>query len=174
MKYLRVTTDLFLTLESSKNHKMVWRADGHAVHTDMKGHTGCTFTMGKGSAYSSSTRQKINTKSSTETELVPADETLTQALWTRNFLREQGIDAGKVLLLQYNMSAILMERRGMRSSSKRTRHIRIRALWVTDQVKRGIVTVEHEPTEDMVSDFFTKPLQGSAFRKFRKLILNEE
>ena len=33
--------------------------------------------------------------------------------------------------------------------------------------------VEHEPTDNMVADFFTKPLQDSAFRKFRKLILNK-
>ena len=32
--------------------------------------------------------------------------------------------------------------------------------------------VEYCPTEEMIGDFFTKPLQGSLFRKFRALILN--
>ena len=80
----------------------------------------------------------------------------------------------KIMLLQDNMSAILLEKNGMLSSGKRTRHLSIRAFWVADQVKKGVVEIEHEPTEDMIADYFTKPLQGSAFRKLRKLILNEE
>jgi hypothetical protein len=32
--------------------------------------------------------------------------------------------------------------------------------------------VEHCPTEEMLSDSFTKPLQGMAFKKFRDEILN--
>ena len=76
--------------------------------------------------------------------------------------------------LQDNMSAILLEKNGMFSSGKRTRHLSIRAFWVADQVKKGAVEIEHEPTEDMVADYFTKPLQGSMFRKLRKLILNEK
>ena len=32
--------------------------------------------------------------------------------------------------------------------------------------------MEYCPTGDMVADFFTKPLQGSLFRKLRKIILN--
>jgi len=32
--------------------------------------------------------------------------------------------------------------------------------------------VTYCPTEDMVADFFTKPLQGSAFIRFRNFLLN--
>ena len=28
------------------------------------------------------------------------------------------------------------------------------------------------PTEEMVGDFFTKPLLGAKFRKFRKIVMN--
>ena len=34
------------------------------------------------------------------------------------------------------------------------------------------MTVEYCPTEDMIADFFTKPLQGTQFRKLRALIMN--
>jgi hypothetical protein len=34
--------------------------------------------------------------------------------------------------------------------------------------------VEYCPTEDMISDVLTKPLQGSAFCKLRALLLNME
>ena len=34
-------------------------------------------------------KQKINTKSSTETELIGVDEALPQMLWTKSFLKEE-------------------------------------------------------------------------------------
>ena len=36
----------------------------------------------------------------------------------------------------------------------------------------GEVKIEHCPTKDMVGDFFTKPLQGAQFTKFRYEIMN--
>jgi hypothetical protein len=93
-------------------------------------------------------------------------------LWTRHFLKEQGYDAIESILYQDNKSAILLEENGRASSSKRTRHLNIRYFFVTDHIKAKEVLVVHCPTEDMVSDFFTKPLQGSLFRKMRNLIMN--
>ena len=175
IKYLRFTQDLKLTLECDDVTKIICRADGaHAVHPDMRGHTGGMLTLGKGAVYSTSTRQKINTKSSTETELVAAGEVLTQAIWCKNFIQEQLNVKSKIVLLQDNMSAILLEKNGISSSGKNMRHLSIRAFWIADQVKKGEVSIEHEPTEEMIADFYTKPLQGAAFAKFRKLILNSD
>ena len=58
------------------------------------------------------------------------------------------------------------------SSSKRTRHINIRFFFVKDVVERGDIKIEYEPTEVMVADNFTKPLQGAAFKKFRDIIIS--
>ena len=38
-------------------------------------------------------------------------------------------------------------------------------------MKRGDVTIEYCPTEDMIADFLTKPLQGSLFTRFRNAIM---
>ena len=126
--------------------------------------------MGKGSFYSSSTRQKLNTKSSTETELVAADGVLPQLLWTRNFMIAQGYNVGHNILYQDNLSTMLLERNGKASSGKRTRAIDIRYFYITDKVKAGILEVEHESTDDMVADFLSKPLQGSSFKKFSDIL----
>ena len=40
---------------------------------------------------------------------------------------------------------------------------------ITDTIRRGQTRVEYCPTEHMVADFFTKPLQGASFTKFRNL-----
>lgn len=75
-------------------------------------------------------------------------------------------------LYQDNLSAMLLENNGKGSSSKRTRHIQIRFFFITDMKNDKQLKIEHEPTGTMVGDFFTKPLQGTAFRTFRDRILN--
>jgi hypothetical protein len=130
------------------------------------------MSMGKGSVYASSLRQKLNTRSSTEAELVGADDAIGMILWTRLFLESQGYDVRDTKLYQDNQSAMLLERNGRRSTSKRTRHINIRYFFIADCIEKGDVKVEYCPTEDMVADIFTKPLQGSAFHKFRNDVLN--
>eukprot|EP00957_Ditylum_brightwellii_P138375 10547203-Ditylum_brightwellii.AAC.1 len=47
-------------------------------------------------------------------------------------------------------------------------------LFIKDRIDKGEVRVEHCGAEDMVADYFTKPLQGRLFYKFQKAILNLE
>ena len=49
----------------------------------MRSHTGGFMTMGTGGAYVQSRKQNLNTKSSTEAEIVGVDDVLTQVIWTR-------------------------------------------------------------------------------------------
>lgn len=172
IKYLRAEPKLPLTLEADNTHVVKWWVDASfAVHPDMKSHTGATMSMGKGSVYSTSVRQKLNTKSSTEAELVGVDDVMPMVLWTRYFLEAQGYNVDTDMC-QDNQSAMLLEKNGRASSGKRTRHINIRYFFVADRVKSGEVRSKHCPTDDMLGDYFTKPLQGSKFRKFRNQILN--
>jgi hypothetical protein len=142
------------------------------VHPYLKSHTGGTLSLGKGSVYSASTRQKLNTKSSTKAELVGVDDIMPLILWTLYFLDAQGYGVTENKVFQDNQSAILLDKNGRRSSSRRTRHINIRYFFVTGQIQSKELTVEYCPTGEMVADMFTKPLQGSPFRKFRAAVLN--
>ena len=58
------------------------------------------------------------------------------------------------------------------SCGSRSRHINIRYFWVVDRIKqKGYdFSVEYCPTGQMVADFFTKPLQGSLFRRMRDVV----
>ena len=129
--------------------------------------------MGGGALMCTSKKQRLNTKSSTEAELVAVDDMMSQIIWTRNFLLAQGFQLNGNVVYQDNQSAILLERNGSASSSKRTRHINIRFFFAKDCVQAGELSIEYCPTESMVADFFTKPLQGQKFLEFRKLIMNE-
>ena len=50
----------------------------------------------------------------------------------------------------------------------------IRYFYITEQVQKKAIHVTHCPTEEMVTDFFTKPLQGSLFTKIREYIMGNE
>ncbi len=68
---------------------------------------------------------------------------------------------------------MLLMKNGKMSSGKRTKHFDIRYFYVKDLIDRGVINVvSHCISEDMIADFFTKPLQGKRFDKFRDVILH--
>jgi hypothetical protein len=173
IRYLRGTPKLALTLSSTSTATPKWWVDGsHGVHPTLRGHTGGCMTLGAGMQQNTSTSQKMNSRSSTETELIAADDLMPSILWTNYFLEHQGYTSNNTILYQDNKSAILLENNGRKSSGKRTKHINMRFYFITDRIRGGELTVEHCPTNDMIADFFTKPLQGKTFFKFRSLIMN--
>jgi hypothetical protein len=71
LKYLRCTCSLPLTLFTDSLTSIVWYVDAsHQTHDDCKGHTGSILTFGHGAMTSSSIKQKVPLKSSTESELI--------------------------------------------------------------------------------------------------------
>lgn len=172
MEYLRGDLQRPLVLGADSDGILMWYVDASfAVHPNMRSHTGGGLTMGRGFPIVVSTKQKLNTRSSTESELIAVDDVMPIILWTRNFLLEQGYGVIENLLLQDNKSAILLEKNGRKSSGKRTRHVNIRYFFITDRINMKEISVEWCPTKDMVADFMTKPLQGSHFRKLRDYIM---
>jgi Reverse transcriptase (RNA-dependent DNA polymerase) len=173
MQYLRATKDMPLMLEADHMHELKWWVDAsYEVHPDMKGHTGGLLSLGKGAVYGTSKGHKMVTRSSTEAELVSLYDVLPQILWTRNFLDAQGYGVLDSVVHQDNKSTILLAENGRMLSSKRTRHLNIRYFFVTDCVKAKELSIKYCPMEEMISDYFMKPLQGTLFRKMCDLIMN--
>ena len=128
--------------------------------------------MGKGASHSELSPQKLNTRCSTEAELVAADLAMTNVLWTKWFCEAQGYKITSNVLQQDNESAIRLEKNGKFSLHKATRHINIRYFFITDQINKKNVTVKYCPTDDLTADFMSKPLQGAKFQKFKSMIMN--
>ena len=108
----------------------------HATHEDFRGHTGGCVKMGDGVMHSISKRQNINTKSSTETELVGASDYLPYFIWLVYFMRHQGYVPERKVLFQDNQSTMKLLKNGRKSAGTRSRHINIRYFWITDVLKR--------------------------------------
>lgn len=173
MGFLKKTQNDVLTLQASNDGIITWHLDAaFGVHKDLRSHTGATMMLGAGAIQSVSTKQKVNTRSSTEAELISIDDVISKVLWTKLFLQEQGIDIKQNILLRDNQSSMKMEMNGKSSTGKRTRHFNIKYFYITDLIERKEVTIQYCPTESMIADYMTKPLNGAKFHKFRKLIMN--
>ena len=169
MQYLGDTAEILLTLRANGTNIFEWWFDGlYAVHPDMHSQTSGTMSLVMWYTISTSIKQKIHTKSSTETELIAAYDLMLHILWTNYFLNWQGNNAKDTIFYQDNKSAILLNKNGKKSSSKRTKHIAIRYYFITDRVKADELNIRYCPTGDMVADYFKKPLQGNKFYQFCK------
>ena len=178
MRYLNGTSEDVLTLSADNLHTLKWYVDASfAVHPDFRSHTGAIMQMGsngQGAILSSSSKQKLNTRSSCEAELVGADDISTKILWTKLFMEAQGFKIRDNVVYQDNKSTMLLLENGKRSSGKRTRAINIRYFFLTDQREKGNVQFEYCPTGDMIGDYLTKPKQGKDFRRFRNAIMGHK
>ena len=172
LEYIKGTIDLEYTLGADTMGKLrTWVDASYAVHPDMKSHTGGIMSLGIGGFIPKSWKQKLNTKSSTEAELVGASDYLPNTMWVKMFLEAQGYKIEENYFEQDNESAIKMEKNGRSSAGPKSRHVDIRYFWIKDRTKANGIQIRHCPTLQMLADFLTKPLQGSLFVKFRDVLL---
>ena len=175
IRYLRHTLYMCLVLGKDDTESVRWWIDAsYTVHPSMHGHTGAAMTMGNGSIYSCSWKQKMVTRSSTESEVVSIYDVLPQILWTKKFLEDQGLTIKETVLYQDNMSSMLLEHNGRQSSTKHTKHMDIWYFYVSDHIRNKTLSLKHCPTEEMLADYFTKPLQGALFTRLRNHIMGAE
>ena len=148
-----------------------WIDAAYAVNTDMRSQTRGAISLGLEVLHAKCSKQKLNVKSSTEAELVGTSEYIPYNLWLTLFMSEQGYKIKDNILYQDNKSTMLMLKNGRNSCTGNSRHINIRYFFVKDRIDKGELRIEHCPSTDMLADFFTKPLQGQLFNKFRDVII---
>ena len=107
----------------------------------------------RGSFSSTFEKQKLNTKSLTESEIVGVSDFLPKVMFIDLFLAAQGFPLKENIVHQDNESAIKLEVNGRRSCGKRTCYVDTRCFHVKDLVGKKRVTFKHYPTEKMLADF---------------------
>ena len=92
MRYIRGTKELPMILSTDSANIVKWWVDGYyGIHPDARSQTGGTASLGKGSFVSTSIKQILNNRSSTETEIVSADDLMPHLCWTNYFLNAKDI-----------------------------------------------------------------------------------
>ena len=86
----------------------------------------------------------------------------------------QGYEIQKNILYQDNKSTILFLENGQKCASKRTLAINIRYFFLANQREKGNIMVEWYPTNKMLGDPMTKPLQGAAFKNMADLLMGQK
>jgi hypothetical protein len=173
LKYFKSTKELgiFLGLSTENDLRVICYADAsHGTHYNGKSHTGIVISHGRGAILAKSMKQKIVCRSSTESELVALSDATSLAAYELQFMNSLGIDIKKAHLYQDNTSTIRIAMNG-KSCSDRTKHIKLRYFFIKQYIDSGEFEITHCPTDMMVADLLTKPLQGKQFRTLRDKLL---
>jgi hypothetical protein len=140
----------------------------YVIHDrDKKSHSSCSIVLGTdGPLYTTSVKQSIVTKPSTEAELVAFPATTSAVITLRHLPIGQGYPAVPTTVYQDNISTTSLIDNGG-PCSKRSRHIDIRHL---EKITDISIQVVRCPAEIMWANFLTKPVQCAQLIIERQLI----
>jgi hypothetical protein len=168
--YLSITLEQKLLLRIGANLEVRAYVDSSfGTYMDCKSVTGTVIYLGEAPVYFKSSKQKVVTRSSTEAELIGISDALSQILWMREYVLHQKITVGPVILFQDNKSTIFLASKG-RSTSERTRHIKIRYFFISHYIETNEIIIKHMPTASMIADALNKPLHGATFVEMTKAL----
>lgn len=173
LKYLNGSKDSVLVLEPNATMLLEGYIDASfACHNDGKGHTGLVVTLGGRTVLCMSSKQKLVTRDSTESELVGLSDKLMNVVQCYDFLIAQGLNCDVPVLYQDNTSTITLVTKG--GGQYRTKYMRVRQAFVEEHHRAGAVVVKYLPTGRMLADALTKPLQGAVFRYMTRHITGQQ
>lgn len=166
MRYLLATKHFRLNLGGNTvDLKAFVDADWAGDHRDRKSNSGFIITFGGGAISWAARKQTCVALSSTEAEFIAAAEVGQELLWIRKLMDDVREPVKKILLYEDNQSAI----RQLESErlERRSKHVDTKFQFIKDLVQQGVLTVVYCPSENMVADMLTKPLNKIKLMKHR-------
>jgi hypothetical protein len=127
------------------------------IHADGKSQTARVFTLGNGCIVANTTKQKMTTRSSCESELVCGSDSASEVLGLRNYMLTRNHTEHKAILVQDNQSAATIMTNGL-ASVRKTKHMNLKYFFIKDYVEDGQREVRSIGTNDMIADVLSKPL----------------
>ena len=128
--------------------------------------TGYCFLLSGAAICWKSRKQQTVAASTTEAEYMSLGDATKEALWLRSLLIGLGTinDDFPIPILVDNQGAIHLAKNPL--ISNRSKHIDIRHHFVREKIVSKLISLQFCPTDNMVADIFTKPLDRIKFSRF--------
>ena len=171
LRYIKGTIDKGITYQV-KGEKGVLKcysdADfGGCVHTG-RSTSGVVMLYGSGAISWLSQRQAMVTTSTSEAEIVAANEAAKEVMWLSKLFNEiVGLKAKPILNID-STGAIRIAQNP--EFHRRTKHIWIKHFFIRERIVDGDLKVRQIATEEQLADLFTKPLSRYRFQNLSKFI----
>lgn len=170
IEHLAAAKHILRYLFSTVNTKLVFKKTGEKLVAfadadwagscdERKSYTGFTFILAGASISWESRKQQTVALSSTEAEYMALSTASKEAVYLRNFLTELGFEKfieGPTVLNGDNISSQQLVKNPMHHA--KTKHIDIRVHYVREIYNKNLITLQYVPTDDNISDIFTKNL----------------
>jgi len=173
VRYLKGTKDLNLRLGSTKKEEkniLVGYSDADWAQDveDRKSNSGYLFKFNGGTISWACRKQSCVTLSSTEAEYIALAEACQEAVWLRNLLEDFNEKQEQpTTIFENNQSCIKLVYKD--KYNKRTKHVGTKYNYVKDLSDTNVTRYEYCPTEVMIADLLTKPLERIKLRNLRLL-----
>ena len=118
-----------------------------------------------------SSKQRIVSMSSTESELISLSDGINYLIGLKNFIKELKIKINDINIYQDNQSTIQLVNNEF-PKSQRTKHINIKYFGIKEKLNNNNLTLQYKKTTEMIADIVTKPVQGNMFKQLSNKLLN--
>jgi hypothetical protein len=170
INYLGSMKNLWLTFGGQKETLVEGYCDADwAGQKHRHSISGFSFHFGIGAISWSSKKQNIVALSSTEAEYVAQTHAAKEAMWLKSFVSEiRGGGDKPLTILCDDQGAVALAKDNKYHA--RTKHIDLRYHFIREAVEDGKISVKYIPTNDNVSDIFTKALPRPRFQQLVELL----
>jgi hypothetical protein len=150
-KYLRETKEFGLIIAPKNNSLVAWADSSFDVHQNCASHSASLFQFGGASIWGTCNKQKLIASSSTEAELIAAEEACYQIQQIRALCEHLGVpQRGPTILMQDNQSTITLAREGQ---SLKKKHLNRRLQKVKEFQDNGLLNRPSETFKLRVQTF---------------------
>ena len=143
-------------------------ADWGGDTKDRKSTSGQCFKVHGGTISWSSIKQDCVRLSSKEAKYISLSEACQELIWLRNLLKDFHVAFEKNVMYEDNQSCLTSL--SSEKFSSKSKHIEVRYHFAKDLKQKNLVNFQYCPSENMIADMLTKPLESVKLRKLTQLI----
>jgi len=159
-------------LDDGSNHLGVFCDSDYAADETKRSTMGIVIMMNGGPIAWSSVLGKTVATSTCEAEVNAAVSGVKDAVHLQRMLFDLGLapENKTIIVHEDNSAAISQAKAGLRAI-RNAKHYHVKLAWLQQLVNDKHVKFQYCPTNDMLADFYTKPLDVDKFIQFRDAIM---